>query len=77
MVVTQSMIDHGFYVTAIYDSGLTFYHDSSLTQLADDPSFGNINLGIGDSTTPVMFTVAGGIVGIRAMALREIMIMVL
>ena len=37
VVVTQEMIDSGFYVTAVYDSTLTFYHDDGLTQLADDP----------------------------------------
>ena len=53
------MIDSGFYVTAVYDSTLTFYHDSGVTQLADDPSFGNVNVGVGDSAAPVMFAVAG------------------
>ena len=54
MVVTQDMIDTGFYVTAVYESSLTFYHDDGLTQLADDPDFGDINVGVGDSVAQVM-----------------------
>ena len=53
------MIDTGFYVTAVYESSLTFYHDDGLTQLADDPDFGDINVGVGDSVAPVMFADSG------------------
>ena len=60
VVVTQDMIDTGFYVTAVYESSLTFYHDDGLTQLADDPDFGDINVGVGDSAAPVMFAADSG-----------------
>ena len=38
------MIDTGFYVTAVYESSLTFYHDDGLTQLADALTLGILTL---------------------------------
>ena len=45
----------GFTLRPVYESSLTFYHDDGMTQLADDPTFDDINVGVGDSAAPIMF----------------------
>ena len=41
---------------AIYESGMSFFYDTGLTQPAEDPNFSNINLGAGGSGQEAIMT---------------------